>query len=149
LGNAAGQGGFFFTTRWAISSTTALQRTAVGLFSVTTAISTTQSPSALTNCFFMGNDSADTNMQIMHNDGSGTATKVALGASFPKPSAASTNFYRLTLDCVGGSGVVSYVVQELSTGVVASGSVSSDLPASATGLNYYAAMSAGGTSTQP
>ena len=39
-------------------------------------------PSTLANIVGMGWDSADTNVQIMTNDASGTATKIDLGASF-------------------------------------------------------------------
>jgi hypothetical protein len=39
--------------------------------------------SSLINCIGVGSDSADTNLQIFHNDGTGTATKIDLGANFP------------------------------------------------------------------
>jgi hypothetical protein len=37
----------------------------------------------MTNIIGVGSESSDTNLQIFHNDASGTATKVDLGASFP------------------------------------------------------------------
>lgn len=39
-------------------------------------------PSTLTNMLGFGSDSGDTNLQIMHNDSTGTATKVDLGSDF-------------------------------------------------------------------
>ena len=82
----------------------------------------------------------------MHNDGSGTATKVALGASFPKPSVASTNVFDLILECAPGASSVSYSVIDLSTGNTASGTLSSNLPSSTTLLDWWSQASVGGTS---
>ncbi len=143
LGNAVGQGGFDFKTRWAMSSTTALQRTAVGLFSTTAAIATTQSPSALTNCIFMGNDSADTNMQIMHNDAAGTCTKIDLGASFPANTPAAV--YEISLFAAPNDTTVDYRAVRLDTGATAEGAISTNLPDQATFLAWHAYANNGGT----
>lgn len=102
-------------------------------------------PSTRTNFIGLGYDSADTQVQIMHNDGTGTATKVALGAGFPKPNAADTFVYQLVLENVQGSGNVTYTATELSSGNTATGTLTTDLPS--VGLDLYTAMSAGGTST--
>lgn len=102
-------------------------------------------PSTRLNFIALAYDSADTNVQIMHNDGSGTATKVDLGASFPKPSADSVNAYQLTLENVAGSGDVKYSVKEISTGNTASGTLTTNLPS--VEMDIMTAMSAGGTST--
>jgi hypothetical protein len=42
-------------------------------------------PSALTNLFAIGFDNSDTNLHLLHNDGSGAATKVDLGLSRVTP----------------------------------------------------------------
>lgn len=136
-------GGFFYTTRFSASSTTALQRSIVGITSSTAAIATTQNPSSLTNCIFLGNDSADTNMQIMHNDGAGSCTKVDLGANFPAISAAA--MYELIIFCKPNGDEVTWRVQRLDIGDVATGTITTDLPAKTTLLHPRAYMNNGGT----
>lgn len=44
-------------------------------------------PSSLVNMLGLGVDAADTNVQLMYNDASGTATKVDMGASWPAKAA--------------------------------------------------------------
>jgi len=104
-------------------------------------------PSTYTDIIGVGYDSADTQVQIMHNDASGTATKVALGSSFPKPTTADERVYELRLVAVGGATTVAYTVTDLSNGATASGTISTDLPSATTGMGYWTQMSAGGTST--
>jgi len=40
-------------------------------------------PSTLVNCIGFGSDTGDTNIQLIHNDATGTATKFDLGVNFP------------------------------------------------------------------
>lgn len=91
-GTAAALGGFHLVWRWgpATGVATATHRAFTGMRN-TTATPTDVNPSAQTNLFGMGYDSADTNIQFMHNDGTGTATKIDLGAGFPKPNADLTS----------------------------------------------------------
>lgn len=142
-GDFAGFGGFFMRCRWGMNTAVSLQRTAVGLFGTTSAIATTQSPSALTNCIFMGNDSADTNMQIMHNDGAGNCTKVDLGSSFPANS--TTALYDFDLFAAPNSNTVTWRVKNLVNGAVVTGTISTDLPATTTFLTWHAYANNGGT----
>lgn len=140
---SAKSGGFFFVTRHGMSTAVALQRQIVGLTSSTSAIATTQSPSSLTNCIMLANDSGDANMQIMHNDGSGACTKIDLGANFPASSVAA--MYELTLFCKPGGDEVSYRVVSLDTGDAASGTLSTDLPTKTTLLYPHVYANNGGT----
>jgi hypothetical protein len=142
-GDAPGFGGFYVRTRWGMNTAVALQRTAVGLFAVTTALATTQSPSALTNCILLGNDSGDTNMQVMHNDGSGTCTKIDLGAEFPANS--TTAIYDFDLFAAPNSNSIGWRVTNMATGAVASGTITTDLPASTVLLAWHAYANNGGT----
>jgi len=105
-------------------------------------------PSSLVNFVGLAADSADTNMQIMHNDGSGTATKIDLGSSFPKPSTNSEHIYKVEIVAPGGL-TVNYTVTELLSGAVAQGVINTDLPSATTGLGFNGYLSAGGTSAQP
>lgn len=142
-GDAAELGGWYYACRWAISSSTANQQVAVGLWAATGATSTSQVPSALTNCIFAGWDSADTNLQIMHNDASGTCTKINLGASFPTNS--TTAVYEFMMFAPPNGSSVYYRVVRLDTGDVAEGEITTDLPASTTFLTRHEYMNNGGT----
>ena len=90
-------------------------------------------PSNAVNAFFVGKDSADTNLQIMHNDGSGTCTKVDLGSSFPANTSQTDHYYvELTIDLDGAS--ASYYVLRINTGDTATGTISTNLPTTNTGM---------------
>lgn len=146
LGGSTGVGGFKVYLKGGVGTGGAIgaHRFFMGLWA-STAAPTDVNPSTLVNMIGLGYDSADTQVQIMHNDGSGAATKIALGAGFPKPTAADVNFYTLRLTTVPGSGVVNYEVSEISTGNTASGSISTNLPAATTTLNFYKILTSGGT----
>ena len=59
------------------------------------AISSTILVETLVNCIGIGSDALDTNLQIFHNDGTGTCTKIDLGSNFPANRGASpaTDFF--------------------------------------------------------
>ena len=133
-GDAAGLGGFFMTMRFGCSSAVAGQRVIAGLTSSTSATSTSQSPSSLTSCVFVGNDAADANLQIMHNDASGACTKVDLGASFPVPSSSNNAMYELILFAAPNAASIGWRVMRLDSPAVASGTITTDLPPSTTFL---------------
>lgn len=103
-------------------------------------------PSSLVNLFGVACDDSDTELQFIHNDGVGTATKIALGASFPKPSANQEQLYRLLLSSTDGT-TINYTLTELVSGATTSGSVDSGLPADTVALGAGGYISAGGTST--
>lgn len=133
-GDAAGLGGFFAVFRFASSTAVAGSRFIVGLTSSTSATSTSQSPSALTSCVFVGNDAADTNLFVMHNDASGTCTRVNLGASFPIPTNVNNAIYELTLFAPPNALWIGWRAVRLDTGDVATGTITTDLPPSTTFL---------------
>lgn len=140
---AAIAGGFFFATRFAIGSAVANQRLWVGLSNSTAAFSTSVAPSTFVNSIGAGWDSADANLQIMHNDAAGVATKVDLGANFPSNSLDAV--YELVLFCPPNGNAVGYRVRRLDTGATAQGTLSTDLPAKSILLCYHAYMNNGGT----
>lgn len=103
-------------------------------------------PSALTNIIAFANDSGDGNLQIMHNDASGTATKTDLGSSFPSnrtAGAAITTIYSCFLYNAPNSSEVIYRIVNKETGAVAQGTLSSNLPASTVGLNFFGVRTMG------
>jgi len=128
-GSGAGLGGFHLIIRFAPSDAAAVAgaRMFVGLFATTTA-PTNVNPSTLLNTVGVGADTADTSLSVIHNDGAGTATKIALGAGFPANSL-STNAYELILFCAPNAASISYRVENLVTPAVASGELTTDIPA--------------------
>lgn len=74
--------GFYFSTKIAVNTSAANDRYFFGLKSSVSA-TTDNNPTTLLNIVGFGKDLGETTMHIIHNDGSGTATSVNLGASFP------------------------------------------------------------------
>ncbi|HKX73574.1 MAG TPA: hypothetical protein VJM32_06145 [Candidatus Saccharimonadales bacterium] len=143
-GNAAGLGGYFYQSRVSTNTTTvATSSFFTGLHSATTALSGATLPSALVNMIGIGWDDADANLKMMHNDASGTATEIDLGANFPKNNAAAV--YELTLFCAPNGTDVHYRVVRLDTNVEATGTINSNYPTSSTFLAHHAHMSNGST----
>lgn len=108
--------------------------------------------SSLTNIIGVGSDAADTNLQVFHNDATGTATKVDLGVNFPAnrtAGAALTTVYSIELYNGSSSTEVKYCVKNKETGAVAMGILSTNLPLDTQGLNFFASrcMGAGITNT--
>lgn len=130
-GNAAGEGGWKFNCTFgvALGTSNTSGRLYAG-FTSSTSAPTDANPSTLLNTLGFGYDAADANLQFMHNDVSGTATKVDLGSSFPKPSVDRRESYEIEINCRPNSSVVWYKIRRIHTGATASGSVSTDLPAS-------------------
>lgn len=103
--------------------------------------------STLTNLIGVGNDGADANLQIIHNDSTGTATKIDLGVGFPSnrtAGAAMTTTYSVTLYNASASNDVLYRVVNNETGAIAEGTIITDLPAISQGLNFFASRAMGG-----
>jgi hypothetical protein len=148
-GAAAGRGGFAYVGRWfpATGVSTATTRAFAGL-STSTAAPTDVEPSGLTNQIGMGWDAADTNVQIMHNDGSGACTKVDLGSSFPVPTVDASVYYELSMySPPGTTQIVYWQVKELISNVVTSGNFNTNIPGTANFLGPRFWMSVGGTSS--
>lgn len=86
---------------------------------------------SLTNLIGIGSDAADTNLQMFHNDGSGTCTKIDLGSNFPAnrtSGATLDDWYTLELYNDVGSTSINYRVINRTSGNVASGVISTNLP---------------------
>jgi hypothetical protein len=148
-GPAAGLGGFMLVWRWAPATgvTNASHRAFAGM-RASTAAPTDVNPSTLTNICGMGYDAADANIQFLHNDGTGTATKIDLGAAFAKPNADRSAVYEIAMFAPPGTTqVLSYEVTNLVSGAVASGTVTTDLPSTTTLLAPYSYVSVGGVSS--
>lgn len=142
-------GGFLFDGTWGPSTgvTISTHRAFFGLAVITSAPSDVE-PSTAVNCVAMGWDAADANVQMMHNDAAGTCTKVDLGASFPVPSADRTQLYRLEMySPKSTTQSVEYRVTNINTGAVATGTITTNLPATTAFMAQRGWMSVGGTSS--
>lgn len=144
-GNIAGEGGFKISTFFGPSTgmSNANRRGFCGFKSLDSPSDV--DPFGLTNVAGIAYGAANANLQFIHNDGSGVATKIDLGASFPKPSVDRGSTYYLELSSPPGPTLsVSYRVVLLETRAVATGTVTTDI---ANGLgNVYMYTSTGGTS---
>lgn len=144
-GNQQSMGGFFVSNTFAVSSTTANQQCAVGLFSTIAAIATTQVPSLLTDCIFAGYDATDTNLQIMSNAQNASCQKINLGNSFP--AADPTAVYEVIFFARQNDTQVYYRVTNITTGATVSGSITNQLylPSQSTFLAWHTYVNNGGT----
>ena len=148
-GNAAGVGGFACEFLWgpATGVATSTMRAFAGLVAATAA-PTDVEPSSLVNMVGMGWDAADTQVQIMTNDGTGTATKTAIpGTAWAVPTTDRTAAYLLRLSCEPNASTIEYEATELTTDTTVTGSLSTDLPVNTTYLGPRGYCSAGGTSS--
>jgi len=145
-------GGFLFTCDFNISDTAynATCQNFYGMAGQTTDLgyggAGNVQVSALTNLIGVGNDTTDTNLQIIHNDATGTATKIDLGANFPAnrtAGAAMTTMYSILLYNAPASTEVNYRVINNETGAVVEGTITTDLPATSQGLNIFASRANG------
>jgi hypothetical protein len=103
-------------------------------------------PSSLTNIIGLGWDSPDTRLSIMYNDASGTASRVDLGANFPRPTADRSQAWDFTI-LSDGQGNVYWAVINLANGATASGVITTNLPAGNTLLTFNSYIAVGGTSS--
>lgn len=145
-------GGFYFVCEYAIADTAYAVGTHnfVGLTIDNTALaigsSLNNQPSALTNIIAVANDSGDANLQIMHNDLSGVATKIDLGTSFPSnrtSGSALTTVYFIEFYNAPSSTSVKYRVTNKETGVVQQGTLSTNLPSTSNQLTFQVGRSMG------
>lgn len=141
-------GGFFFHMRCAPA--TGASNTSMRYFMgmrVATAAPTDVEPSTTVNCIGFGWDSADTNCQIFTNDGSGTATKTDLGASWPVPVTDRAAMYDLFIFAPANNSSVYVTVIDLADGKAYSNSFSADIPSQTTYLTPTSYASVGGVSS--
>lgn len=133
-GSAASRGGFFASFLWSHEISQSADRLMVGIFDSSGGYTGATDPSALTDAVLVGWDAADTVLQIMHNDASGTCTKVSLGANFPAHTQ-TTDVYRAIFYAKPNASNIYYYVKRLNTGHVATGSLTSNLPTNTTRLS--------------
>lgn len=122
-GNAAGLGGFTFVMRFAVSDAVLVTtgRTFCGLNNG--GAPTDVDPSTLTNLVGIGADNGDTTLQL-YAAGAAAQARTSLGASFPINTGTNNEIYELALYAPPNGSSISYRVTRLSTGNVATGTIS-------------------------
>jgi hypothetical protein len=149
-------GGFRFVSTWRVADTAygSTCQNFHGLIATTGEIvvggATLIQVSTLTNCIFVGNDGTDANLQVMHNDATGTCTKIDLGANFPAnrtAGAVMTTMYAVEIYNGVRETSVKYRVTNLETGNVAEGTITTNLPATTQGLAIQSARVMGTPTT--
>lgn len=135
-GSASGYGGFFVRAVFANSDASFVSGSATFVGIINSGFFANVDPSTLTDCLGIGNDPSDANMQIIHNDSSGAATKVDLGATFPA-NTAGTDVYEVSFYAAPAASSVTYYVRRLNTGDTTTGTLSTNLPTATTGLAGY------------
>jgi len=108
--------------------------------STSSPITSTTQPSALVNVIGVGMDSSDTQLYIIHNDASGTATKVATGYT-----ASTTTVYTIRFHCAA-SGNIRYCFRDLGAMTEVTGILTTDLVATTAMLRCICVGSTGATS---
>lgn len=136
-GNAAGLGGFFYTSRFGTSTLVSGNRAFVGMSDVTTA-PTNVDPLANTTPgkIGMATNSNTGNWRFVHNVSGTAPTTIDLGANFPVNNSA---LYELVMFAAQNGSSIGYRVTNLSTGNQTSGTASTNIPASDTflSLNHW------------
>lgn len=120
----SGAGGFSYRSMIALSTSRATQRLFVGVKSGTTAPGASTDPSAMTDIVGIGKDEADANLQVMHNDASGAATKVDLGVTV----ASLQDKLLDVLIATNSDGSVTVTVENLTDGTSYTATATTNLP---------------------
>ncbi|NEW93022.1 DUF2793 domain-containing protein [Rhodopseudomonas sp. BR0M22] len=141
-GNATSLGGFYLLMRFGIEWFQTNCRLFAGLYGSASPIGNV-APSTLLNLIGVGFESGDTTLSLLSNDGSGVATKTSLGAGFP--TTGGQDLYELLLSAEPNGSEIRYRVERLNSGDVATGVVTSDLPAATQFLTPHLWMNNGST----
>jgi hypothetical protein len=116
----------------------------VGLTNTTSSPSSGNPSSIYSNLIGFGLDAADSNLQFMHGTGL-SPTKIDLGVNFARPTSDKANFYKIEINAYNGT--VSYRIENMINGAIASGSVTSNIPPSSTLLSPRGHMGCGSTTS--
>ncbi|MDQ5932680.1 MAG: hypothetical protein QG649_765, partial [Patescibacteria group bacterium] len=131
-GNAAGKGGFFFTTRFGTPTTGTGNRVFVGLNDLTTAPTNVDPLTSTANSKIGMAINANTgNWSVIHNVAGTAPTQIALGSNFPINT---TDMYELVLYSPPNGSTIGWRVTNKATNNSTSGSISTNMPATTTFL---------------
>ena len=124
VSTAAGRGGWEFACRFGASTLPTGPRLFCGM-TATTFVANTAEPSALVaNYAVFGQDSTDTNIQLITNSNAGTGTKIDTGIPL-----VANGWYEATIWCDPGSTTIKALLVRLDTGAIFYTTTSTDVPA--------------------
>jgi hypothetical protein len=112
-------------------------------------LSSTVTVESLLNVIGIGSDASDTNLQIFHNDGSGTATKIDLGSNFlanRTSGSVATDFFVFEMYNPFDSMNVYYKVTSLENNFIVEGTITTNLPSDTTPITIQAVRTSGASS---
>lgn len=135
FGSMGGNAGYVFRARFTPSDAASVSGARMFIGVIPAATPTNVEPSSLLNILGVCQISTSANLQLIHNDGTGTATLTDLGTGFPADGA-SNAVYELTLTVTPGS--VTYSIVRLDTGGTSSGTWTTDIPADTTLVGWSA-----------
>jgi hypothetical protein len=150
-GSATGRGGFDVRMRWAHNQVNlATMRCFAGLYNISAGNpSATVDPSSLLNIVGVGIDTADSgnDLRLMHNDGTGTATKTTLTGFGARKNDVTGYWpvYDLRLWCTAFASTVNWSLHNQYNATETSGVISSDLPADTAFLGFLLYTNTGPT----
>ena len=133
-GNAAGLGGYFVVCRFALSGTLQTgMRAFVGLTDTPTTAATNIDPTTSTTPGKIGMaiNASTGNWNLVNNITGAAPTVLALGANFPVNT---TDMLELILFCAPNATSISYRVKNFTSGLLTSGTLSTNIPANTTFL---------------
>lgn len=143
---ASGSGGFVQKVVFGLRAQNSAARAFFGVCTQSAnPISASADPSAAANTFGFGKDAADANLQFMHNDGSGVATKTDTGVTL---LSLLNRVLSLEIAVPPGGASASARIVDVGTGeVICSGTASTNLPAAGVALDWCTCLNSAGTST--
>lgn len=150
LGNSSTPfGGFHFVTRFGPSrgsASNSTRRFFVGMTSITAAPTDVNPSTWAANAIGVGTDSTDLNFQIMHRNGTGAMTKIDTG--IPKAYADNTAMFEVAIfKSPTTTNEVHVQFVRLSDNLTFRSTITTNLPAADTLLNWQIWTSVGGTSS--
>lgn len=144
IGNAAYGAGSKLEVELCLPAYASGSRVFVGYASTFGQISTTGDPSSLTNIIGIGKDAADATLQVMFNDGSGTATKVNTGIT---PTVNDVYIVTVTLPSNTTTATVCIERRTKTASTFFSYTANTNLPAAGTLMYMHAQTNTGASST--
>lgn len=138
----------------AVADAIAAGQFGMGLMSVipawTASGGTNVQPSAMVNVMMLAADEADGQVSIMHNDGAGACTKIALngGAGFPNNTNAA-DLYAVEFAWDGPSDILTYRVENMITNIIVTGTIAANKPVAGTSLSWFVCRGSANTATTP
>jgi hypothetical protein len=145
LSNSKDKGGFLWVVRWAnTGASNSGLRLFAGFGLSGGLISATVDPSTFQSIAAFATDEADANIQFMHNDGAGNATKINMGSDFPK-NTQNLDLYEAAIYNFRNSYKVGYYIRNRATGAFRKGEVSTNIPPANTGLGWQVTLNSGPT----